>query len=139
FSLRIDKEKIRTVIGPGGRVINEIIDQTGAKIDIDDDGLVNITAHDEEAGQKALNWVKNLTREVKAGEVFQGRVTRIIDFGAFVEILPGQEGLVHISELAPYRVEKVEDVVKTGQIIPVKVKNIDELGRINLTLKDVRP
>jgi polyribonucleotide nucleotidyltransferase len=137
LTLRIDKEKIRDVIGPGGKVINEIIDQTGAKIDIEDDGLVSITSGDEDAGQKALKWIRDLTREVKPGEVFQGRVTKITDFGAFVEILPGQEGLAHISELAPYRVERVEDVVKTGQIVPVKVKNIDELGRISLTLRDV--
>jgi polyribonucleotide nucleotidyltransferase len=138
LTLRIARERIRDVIGPGGKVINEIIDQTGAKIDIEDDGLVSITSVDEEAGQKALEWIKNLTREVKPGEVFQGRVTKITDFGAFVEILPGQEGLVHISELAPYRVERVEDIVKTGQMIPVKVKNIDELGRINLSLKDAK-
>ncbi|MAF20381.1 MAG: polyribonucleotide nucleotidyltransferase [Parcubacteria group bacterium] len=139
ITLRIAQDKIRDVIGPGGKVINEIIDQTGVKIDIEDDGLVNITSTDEQAGQKALEWVKNLTREVKAGEVFQGKVTKIIDFGAFVEILPGQEGLVHISELAPYRVEKVEDVVKLGQTILVKVKEIDHLGRINLSLKEANP
>ena len=138
LTLQISKDKIRDVIGPGGKVINEIIDQTGVKIDIEDDGLVNITSADGEAGQQALKWVKNLTREVKSGEVFQGKITKIIDFGAFAEILPGQEGLIHISELADHRVEKVEDVVKVGQIVPVKVKNIDELGRINLTLKDVK-
>jgi len=134
---QVDKDQIRTVIGPGGKMINEIIDQTGAKIDIDDDGLINITSTDEEGGKKALEWIKNLTREVKPGEIFQGRVTKITDFGAFVEVLPGQEGLVHISELADYRVEKVEDVLKVGQVIPVKVKRVDELGRINLTHKEV--
>ncbi len=138
LTLQISKDKIRDVIGPGGKVINEIIDQTGVKIDIEDDGLVNITSADGEAGQQALKWVKNLTREVKSGEIFQGKITKIIDFGAFAEILPGQEGLIHISELADHRVEKVEDVVKVGQVVPVKVKNIDELGRINLTLKDVK-
>lgn len=138
LTLQIDRDKIRNVIGPGGKVINEIIDQTGVKIDVEDNGLVSITSTDEEAAQKAFNWVRSLTRDIKPGEVFQGRVTKIIDFGAFVEILPGQEGLVHISELAPYRVEKVEDIVKTGQLITVKVKNIDEQGRINLTLKDVK-
>jgi len=137
ITIQIDKDQIRTVIGPGGKMINEIVDQTGAKIDIEDDGLVSITSLDEEGGKKAFEWIKNLTREVKPGEVFQGRVTKITDFGAFVEILPGQEGLVHISELADYRVEKVEDVVKTGQTIPVKVKKVDELGRINLTVKGV--
>ncbi len=138
LTIRINKDRIRDVIGPGGKIINEIIDQTGAKIDIEDDGLVNIASIDEEGGQKALEWVKNLTREVKVGEIFQGRVVKITDFGAFVEILPGQEGLVHISELAPYRVDKVEDVVRTGQIIPVKVKNIDDQGRIKLSLKDAK-
>jgi polyribonucleotide nucleotidyltransferase len=134
LTLRINPERIRDVIGPGGKVINEITEETGVKIDIEDDGLVNITSTDEEAGQKALEWVKNLTREVKVGEIFQGRVTKITDFGAFVEILPGQEGLLHISELAPYRVRRVEDIVRTGQMIPVKVKKIDEQGRIGLSM-----
>ncbi len=138
LTIQIDKDKIRDVIGPGGKVINEIIDSTGVKIDIDDDGMVNITAIEEEAGNKALEWVKNLTREVKPGEVFQGKVVKIADFGAFVQILPNQDGLVHISELADYHVEKVEDVVKMGQVVVVKVKKIDELGRINLTLKGVK-
>jgi len=138
LTIQIDKDKIRDVIGPGGKVINEIIDSTGVKIDIDDDGMVNITATEEEAGNKALEWVKNLTREVKPGEVFQGKVVKIADFGAFVQILPNQDGLVHISELADYHVEKVEDVVKMGQVVVVKVKKIDELGRINLTLKGVK-
>ena len=135
---QINPEKIRTVIGPGGKVINEIIAQTGVKIDIEDSGLVFITSENSEAAQKALAWIKNLTHEVVIGEIFQGKVTRIINFGAFVEILPGQEGLVHISELAPFRVNQVSDIVKLGDFIPVKVKNIDELGRINLSLKDAR-
>lgn len=138
FTIRIDQDKIRDVIGPGGKVINEIIDQTGAKIDIENDGLINITSDDEQAGQAALDWIKNITKEVGPGEVYQGKVTKILDFGAFVEILPGKEGLVHISELASYKVEKVEDVVKVGQKIMVKVKEIDNLGRINLTLKNVK-
>ena len=137
LTIKIDKDKIRNVIGPGGKIINEIIDSTGVKIDIDDDGIVNITAIEEEAGNKALEWVKNLTREVEAGEVFEGKVVKIADFGAFVQILPNQDGLVHISELADHHVEKVEDVVKLDQIVVVKVKRVDELGRINLTLKDV--
>ena len=98
--------------------------------------MIFITSENQESAQKALEWIKNITHEVKIGEVFQGRVTRIINFGAFVEILPGQEGLVHISELAPYRVRKVDDIVKVGDIIPVKVKNIDDQGRINLSLKE---
>jgi len=138
LTLRIDPDKIRNVIGPGGKIINEIIEQTGVKIDIEDDGLVNITSTNEEAGQKALQKVKDLTREAKIGEVFQGKVVKITDFGAFIEILPRQDGLVHISELSDQRVERVDDILKLGQIIPVKVKNIDESGRINLTLKNIK-
>jgi polyribonucleotide nucleotidyltransferase len=138
LTLKIDREKIRNVIGPGGKIINEIVEQTGAKIDIEDDGLVSITGADEEAGQKALTWVKNLTREARPGEIFQGKVVKITDFGAFVEILPGQDGLLHISELASYHVQRVEDVVEIGQIIPVKVKNIDEQGRISLSLTKIK-
>lgn len=134
-TLRIDPEKIRDVIGTGGKIINEIISQTGVLIDIEDDGLVMITSRSQAASDKAVEWVKNLTREVKVGEIFQGKVVRILDFGAFVEILPKQDGLVHISELAPYRVNKVDDIVKVGDVIPVKVIKIDEQGRINLSLK----
>jgi len=136
-SFRINPDKIRDVIGPGGKIINEIIADTGVNIDIEDDGLVMITSKSAEASSKATVWIKNITREVAPGEVFQGKVVKIMTFGAFVEILPGQEGLVHISELAPSRIEKVEDVVKTGDIIAVKVKNIDEQGRINLTHKGI--
>jgi len=136
--LQINPVKIREVIGPGGKVINEIIEECGVSIDIEDSGRIFITADKEEAAKKALEWIKNITREVKAGEMFQGKVKRILDFGAFVEILPGQEGLVHISQLAPYRVNKVEDIVKVGDIIPVKVISIDEQGRINLSLKEAK-
>ncbi len=136
--LQINPEKIREVIGPGGKVINEIIEETGVSIDIEDSGKVFVTAEKEEAAKKAIDWIKNITREVKVGEIFQGNVKRILDFGAFVEIFPGTQGLVHISQLAPYRVGKVEDVVKVGQIVPVKVISIDEQGRINLSLKDAK-
>jgi len=135
LTIQINPEKIREVIGPGGKIINEIIDECGVSIDIEDTGKVFVTAEKEEAAKKAVAWIKNITREVKVGEVFQGRVTRILDFGAFAEILSGQEGLIHISQLAPYRVRKVEDVVKIGEIVPVKVISIDEQGRINLSLK----
>jgi len=137
MTIQIDKDKIRTVIGAGGKMINEIVDKTGAKVDIEDDGLISITSLNEESGKKAFEWIKDLTREVEPGEVFQGRVTKITDFGAFIEVLPGQEGLAHISELADYRVEKVEDIVKIGQVVPVKVKRIDDFGRISLTLKNI--
>jgi len=136
-TLKINPEKIRDVIGPGGKVINEIIDQTGVTIDIEDDGLVMITSKDAKAAEKAVDWVRDLTHEVKPGEIFKGQVKRIMDFGAFVEILPGQEGLVHISEMAPWRVNRVEDILKVGEVISVKVKGIDEQGRINLTLKGI--
>lgn len=138
LSLQIKPEKIREVIGPGGKVINEIIEKCEVSIDIEDSGKVFITAEKEEAANKALEWVSNIVREVKVGEVFQGKVKRIMNFGAFVEILPGQEGMVHISQLAPYRVGKVEDIVKIGDIVPVKVIEIDDLGRINLSMKEVR-
>ncbi len=138
LTIQINPDKIREVIGPGGKIINEIIDECGVQIDIEDSGMVFITAEKEEAGKKAKEWIENITREVKVGEVFQGKVKRIMAFGAFVEILPGQEGLVHISQLADYRVNKVEDIVKIGQMIPVKVIEIDEQGRINLSLKEAQ-
>lgn len=135
--LQINPEKIREVIGPGGKVINEIIGKTGVQIDIEQSGAVFITSESEEAAQKAVEWIKNITREAKVGEIFQGKVVRILDFGAFVELWPGgPDGLVHISQLAPWRVAKVTDVVKVGDVIPVKVISIDEQGRINLSLKE---
>ena len=138
YTLQIKPEKIREVIGPGGKMIHEIIEKCEVGIDIEDSGRVFITAEKEEAGQKAIAWIKNITKEVKVGEIFEGKVKRILNFGAFVEILPGQEGLVHISQLAPYHVKKVEDVVKIGDIVPVKVVSIDEQGRINLSIKEVK-
>jgi polyribonucleotide nucleotidyltransferase len=136
--IKINPDKIRDVIGPGGKVINEIIDETDVQIDIEDDGTVFITAEKADAGEKARKWVENLTHEVKAGEVFKGRVTRLMNFGGFVEILPGQEGLVHISQISENRVEKVEDYLKVGQMVTVKVKEIDSQGRINLTMKNIQ-
>ena len=138
LTLQINPEKIREVIGPGGKIINEIIDECGVQIDIEDTGKVFIMGEKEEAAKKALEWIQNITREVKVGEIFQGKIKRIMAFGAFAEILPGQEGLIHISQLAPYRVEKVEDIVKIGDIVPVKVIEIDEQGRINLSLKEAK-
>ncbi|MFH0969734.1 MAG: polyribonucleotide nucleotidyltransferase [Patescibacteria group bacterium] len=135
--IKINPDKIRNVIGTGGKIINEIIDETGVQIDIEDDGSIFITSPDEDSAGKAKEWIDNLTHEVKAGEKFNAKITRIMNFGAFAEILPGQEGLIHISELADHRVEKVEDVVKVGDVIPVKVIKIDEQGRINLSIKAV--
>jgi len=134
LTLQINPEKIREVIGPGGKVINEIIDETGAQIDIEDSGLIFVTSEKEEGAKKAISWIKDITREVKVGEVFDGKVKRILEFGAFVEILPGQEGMIHISKLSNKRVERVEDVVKIGDNVLVKVISIDEQGRINLAL-----
>lgn len=133
--IHINPEKIKDVIGPGGKIINKIIAETNVAIDIEDDGTVYVSAENGGTTDEALEWIKNLTREVKVGEIFQGRVTRIMDFGAFVEILPGQEGLVHISQLADHRVGKVTDVVKVGDLIPVMVIEIDPQGRINLSYK----
>lgn len=138
YSLQINPEKIREVIGPGGKIINGIIKECEVSIDIEDTGKVFVTAEKEESAKKAIDWIKNIIREVKVGELFQGEVKRILDFGAFVEVLPGQEGLVHISELAPYRVNKVQDIVKIGDIVSVKVISVDEQGRINLSIKQTK-
>jgi len=132
----IDPDKIREVIGPGGKTIKKIIDETGVKIDIEDDGRVFIAAVDSEAGKKALRIIEDLTRDVEVGQIYIGKVQRIMNFGAFVEILPGKEGLVHISHLAEERVGKVEDVVSIGDEILVKVIEIDRQGRINLSRKE---
>src|SRR5437870_4199833 len=125
------------VIGPGGKVINKITAETGVKIDIEQDGRVLIASVDEKAAQKATAMIEAIVREVKVGEIYLGRVTRLMNFGAFVEVLPGKEGLVHISELSDNRVNRVEDVVKIGDELLVRVKEIDNLGRINLTRRGV--
>ena len=135
--LTINPEKIKDVIGPGGKVINKIIADTGVKIDIENDGRVFIASPDGESAEKAKSMVEALTKEVQVGETYLGTVTRLMNFGAFVAFLPGKEGLVHISQLAPQRVERVEDVVKIGDQIMVKVMEIDSQGRINLSRKAV--
>lgn len=137
--MRIPVEKIGDLIGPKGKHINEIIEETGVEIDIEDDGLVSITSNDPIAMEKAKEWVHNLTREIKAGESFTGRVTRLMDFGAFVEIVPNVEGLVHISQFRDERINKIDEVVKVGDIIPVIVLEIDSMGRINLSHKAALP
>ena len=136
ITMKIDPDKIRDVIGTGGKVIRGIIEETGAKIDIEDDGTVSIAAVEESSANRAIEIITNLTKEVEVGEVYMGRVTRLMNFGAFVEVLPGKEGLVHISKLAKERVENVEDVVNVGDEIMVKVIEIDKQGRINLSRKD---
>ena len=137
ITMEIHPDKIRDVIGPGGKIIKKIIEETGVKIDIEDDGKVFIAAVDMEAGHKAMRIIENLIREVEVGGIYQGKVTRLMNFGAFVEILPGKEGLVHISQLARERVAKVEDVVAVGDEITVKVTEIDRQGRINLSRKEL--
>lgn len=137
ITMEIDPDKIRDVIGPGGKIIKKIIEETGVSIDIEDDGKVFIAAVDVEAGQKAVRIIENLIREVEVGAIYMGKVTRLMNFGAFVEILPGKEGLVHISQLARERVAKVEDVVKVGDEVMVKVTEIDRQGRINLSRKEL--
>ncbi|WP_315113278.1 polyribonucleotide nucleotidyltransferase [Clostridium intestinale] len=135
-TMSIDPEKIRDVIGAGGKVINKIIADTGVKIDIKEDGKIFISSSDSTGVKEALKIIEGLTKEVKAGEVYLGKVTKIANFGAFVEILPSKEGLVHISKLDVNRVNKVEDIVSVGDEILVKVTEIDAQGRINLSRKD---
>jgi polyribonucleotide nucleotidyltransferase len=132
-TIKINPDKIRDIIGPGGKMIRKITEDTRTSIDIQDDGTVNIGSTNAENTQKAVDWIRSLTREVEPGEIYTGKVTRIMPFGAFVEILPGKEGLVHISELANYRVPTVEDVVNIGDEIQVLVTEIDRQGRVNLS------
>lgn len=139
-SFMINPEKIREVIGSGGKTINQIIAECpGVKIDIEDSGLVMVTSTDAAMSEKAVAWIKNIVREIMPGEEFDGKVTRLMNFGAFVELVPGQEGLVHVSELANYHVGRVEDVVRVGDTLKVRVKEIDDQGRINLTHKPFAP
>lgn len=136
LTLTVPVDKIKDVIGPGGRVINKIIAETGVKIDIEDDGRIFIAAVDTEAGEKAKKMVEDIIAEVEVGRIYQGKVTRVEKYGAFVEVLPGKEGLVHISQLADTHVARTEDVCQVGDIIPVKVTEIDRMGRINLSRKE---
>jgi polyribonucleotide nucleotidyltransferase len=137
LSFRIEPELIGTVIGPGGRTIKGITERTNTKIDIEDGGIVTIASHDGTAAEEAQRIIEALTRRVSEGEVFSGEVKRVIPIGAFVEILPGKEGMIHISQLSEARVEKVEDVVNVGDHVTVRVREIDNRGRINLTLRGV--
>ena len=135
ITMMINPDKIRDVIGPGGKVIKKIVEDTGVKIDIEDDGRVMIMSNDGEASQRAIKAIEDIVAEVEVGRTYMGKVVRITDFGAFVEVLPGKDGLVHISQLALERVKKVEDVVKIGDEIMVKCVEIDEKGRVNLSRK----
>jgi polyribonucleotide nucleotidyltransferase len=135
-SFSIDPEKIRDVIGSGGKVINKIIDETQVEIDIEDDGSVFVCGTVAENVAKAVDWIKSIVREFEVGEIFTGPVVRLMDFGAFVELTPGNDGMVHVSKMAPYRVGRPSDLLSVGQVVTVKVDEIDEKGRVNLTMKD---
>ena len=139
LTLKIDQDLIGIVIGPGGKTIKGITEETGAKIDIEDDGTVTISAIDVEKAERARSIIFNMTRKLNEGDVYAGRVTRIIPIGAFVEFIPGKEGMIHISQLADYRVGKVEDEVAVGDEVIVKVREIDNKGRINLTRLGIHP
>lgn len=139
FTMQINPDKIRDVIGPGGKIINKIIDETGVKIDIDDKGKIAIAAVDGKGGEKAMEMITNIVRDIEVGEIYLGKVTKITTFGAFVEVLNGKEGLVHISNIARERVSKVEDVLSVDDEVMVKVMEIDKQGRINLSIKVLLP
>ena len=136
--IHIKVDKIREVIGPGGKVINEIIDKTGVQIDIEQDGTVFVTSANAEGMAKAKEMINAIIAEPEVGKIYRGKVVRLMDFGAFVEIMPGRDGLVHISELAPFRVAQVTDVVNIGDEIPVKLTEVDSQGRVNLSLRQAR-
>ncbi|MEW6001335.1 MAG: polyribonucleotide nucleotidyltransferase [Nitrospirota bacterium] len=136
YTMQIKQDKIRDVIGTGGKVIRGIVEQTGAKIDIDDSGLINIASPDEESARKAMEIIRSITAEAEVGKIYLGRVKRIVDFGAFVEILPGVEGLLHISQVSEKRIAKVTDEINEGEEVLVKVIEIDKLGRIRLSRKE---
>ena len=135
--IQISVDKIKDVIGPGGKMINKIIDETGVKIDIEDDGRVCVYSNDPESGKKAMKMIENIAREIEVGGIYDGVVTKIMSFGAFVDVGGGKEGLLHISKISSKRVEKVEDVLSVGDEVTVKVYEIDHQGRINLTMKDL--
>jgi polyribonucleotide nucleotidyltransferase len=137
LNLRIKPEKIGMVIGPGGKMINKIIDLTECQIDIEEDGLVVITGQDIEKLREAEAMIKEIVHEFEPGEIVEGEVVNIMDFGAFVKLNKNQDGLVHISELAPYRVNKTDDIVKIGDAVKVKVKEVDDNGKVKLSMKEV--
>ena len=127
----------RSVIGTGGKVIREITEVTGAKIDIEDDGTIKVAAVDGDAAQKAIDWIKGIVAEPEAGAIYTGKVVKIMDFGAFVNFMGSKDGLVHISELAPNRVNQTSDVVKVGDTVKVKLMGFDDRGKVRLSMKVV--
>ncbi|MEE3348175.1 MAG: polyribonucleotide nucleotidyltransferase, partial [Nitrospinota bacterium] len=136
ITITVPKDKIRDVIGPGGKVIREIIDKTGVTIDINDDGVVSIASTDEDSAKKAVEFVQNLVQEVEVGKTYLGKVKKIVDFGAFVEIFPGTDGLVHISQICDRRIKNVSDEIQEGDEIKVKVIDVDQQGRVKLSRKE---
>jgi len=136
ITIRINPDKIREVIGPGGKVIRGIIEKTGANIDIEDDGRINIASADENAARAAIELIRGITAEAEIGKIYRGKVKKITDFGAFVEIMPGTDGLVHISQIAEQRIKSVSDVLKEGEEVMVKVLEIDKQGRVKLSRRE---
>ena len=137
ITMRINPEKIRDVIGKGGSVIRSITEETGATIDIDDDGSIRIASVDKAAGEEARRRIEEITADVEVGHIYEGRVAKIMDFGAFVTILPGRDGLVHISQISNERVENVSDKLSEGDLVRVKVLEVDKQGRIRLSIKAI--
>jgi polyribonucleotide nucleotidyltransferase len=136
-TMQINKEKIREVIGTGGKVIREIVETTGAKVDIEDDGTIKISSSDTDAINRARSWIEGIVAEPELGRIYDGKVVRIMDFGAFVNFIGTRDGLVHISELADHRVDKVTDIVKEGEMVKVKVLDIDDRGKVRLSMRVV--
>jgi polyribonucleotide nucleotidyltransferase len=136
-TMKIDPEKIRDVIGKGGSVIRAITEETGATIDIENDGTVKIASVNGEAGREARRRIEMITADVEVGQVYEGRVARLMDFGAFVTILPGRDGLVHISQISDERVERVSDKLREGDIVRVKVLEVDRQGRVRLSMRSI--
>jgi polyribonucleotide nucleotidyltransferase len=135
-TLKIRPEKIRDIIGPGGKVIRGIVDATGTKIDVQDDGTVTVASADEEGSRKAIDMIQGIVAEVEIGRIYKGTVRRVMDFGAFVEIMPGTDGLVHISQIADDHVRQVRDVLNEGDELMVKVLDVDRQGKIRLSRKE---
>jgi polyribonucleotide nucleotidyltransferase len=134
-TIQVHKDKIRDIIGTGGKVIREITEETGTKIDIDDDGVVKVAATSDEASKAAIDWIKSIVAEPEEGEIYDGKVVKVMDFGAFVNFLGPRDGLVHISELAPERVDKVTDIVNEGDTVKVKCIGFDDRGKVKLSMR----
>jgi polyribonucleotide nucleotidyltransferase len=137
ITFKIDPAKIREVIGKGGATIRSITEQTGASVDLTDDGIVKVASVDKAAGEEARRLIEEITAEVEVGKIYEGKVARLMDFGAFVTILPGKDGLVHISQISDEHVDKVSDRLNEGDIVKVKVLEIDRQGRVRLSIKEV--